>query len=446
MDMYEDTPLPPSPASPVNFTPFPCYSMRTTVGPKVTALIEHYCIPSQLTNTVGTVRSTIVRHGEEWASPSITPLLESETYQPSEAWLPLFVLASFQKIRQYSEDLNFIADVLGDSNYVELSPDRRFVRRRPGANESATVVAKEACSVQVRGFTPDVSVADITHFFGSVGEVQSVVPIPRLTNPLIMDTHLVRFSQPDSIGKAVKHLRIYQDRPLYYTRIIPNIQKSAKSRKKNGSGQLTAPSERCSDTTIQVLHIEPSSTHADIRRAFVQYAKIHSIDYHRDDTSGYLRLSEPGAKELVEKLRQLNPRVNGYPVELRALEAESERMYWDTVREYRQALTTTRTANPKKPMPRRKSNAAKAEANALAAGQAAGAMTPLSPTAKPYRPATGEMNPNYINTRLSKMLNRMRVEPKAVQKPSSLTVDMVMAFQRDQETVQVDSPSLFSSI
>ncbi|KAJ1969880.1 hypothetical protein IWQ62_000336 [Dispira parvispora] len=68
----------------------------------------------------------------------------------------------------------------------------------------------------------------------------------------------------------------------------------------------------------------PGNAAIHLRKAFSEHARIHSIDFRRDDTVGYIRLQSPGARRLVEKLNIIGMRVNGYPLALEWLEGMNE--------------------------------------------------------------------------------------------------------------------------
>jgi lupus La protein len=94
----------------------------------------------------------------------------------NDGWVPIEVIATFNKVKQISTDVDFISKVLRTSEVLQVSEDGKRVRRLAPLPEVDTLDER---SIYVKGFPQDETAADVTvesvsNFFQPYGKVLSV--------------------------------------------------------------------------------------------------------------------------------------------------------------------------------------------------------------------------------------------------------------------------------
>ncbi|KAJ1929083.1 hypothetical protein IWQ60_001484 [Tieghemiomyces parasiticus] len=399
MDIVQAEPVKESPESEVQ-----------RIQPALLRRMEHYFTSEQINSTLIIVREALTKRRQGPDQPDTDAYYFSAESPLDQAWLPVIVLAGFQRIRQITTDLNVVLQALVASEFLELSANQLFVRRRPGTGEEKTLSYRERCTVSVRGFPERMDLSGLNAFYtghSAAAELRSFLPpashpgahcngVASLC-PVAEETYVMQFRTPEAVDYVLEHCRSFRGQPLYYVRMAPSSQppaphpiprppKPARSRKNSVSNPLP-------NTVIRFDAVDPSATHQQIKEAFERHATVHSVDFRRDDTSGYVRLKRPGAQALVQQLGTLPPvRVAGAPVQLTALTGETERLYWRTVQEYHPSALT------------RHGSAGSATARPIHRSW---------PTLKAggKRPARRAAEKDPVDDRLSRLLRKMQVEP-----------------------------------
>lgn len=96
-----------------------------------------------------------------------------------EGWVPMTVMLNFKILASLSKDIEAILNALEDSDLIEISEDRKKIRRSldkplPVYNDEYRK-AQEARTVYLKGFPADSTIETLKSYFESTDNVESII-------------------------------------------------------------------------------------------------------------------------------------------------------------------------------------------------------------------------------------------------------------------------------
>ncbi|EFN62299.1 La protein-like protein [Camponotus floridanus] len=247
-----------------------------------------------------------------------------------EGWIPMTVMLNFKLLANLSKNIDIILKALESSDLIEISEDRKKIRRSPNYplpeyNEEYRK-AQEARTVYVKGFPlTDTNIDKLKKFFNPYKPFETIVMRKYQDNK-------------DKVYKF-KGSVFVQFETLDGAKAFMNIESIIYAEEKEIEIDKTDQTLAETDTNIDnklpkgsILYFSGVSkicTREDIKESLNKFdADIAYIDFRRGDTEGWVRLQgENAAKSLLEKTNEGKVVIGEVEVIYKVLEGEEEDKY-----------------------------------------------------------------------------------------------------------------------
>jgi len=276
-----------------------------------------------------------------------------------EGWCPIDTIASFQRMKNITEDLSVVVAALKESKCLTVSEDDKNLRRNDPVPEGK--IDSTDRSVYMKGFPEDASLESVQEFVEkhlAEGDKLLCTRLRRFkggdNDKSFKGSVFLELNNAEAAGRLVAKADLkfteaseamdVQMKSDYFAKKKSEI--AAKKGKTSGGDQgkgtkRKAQEEEKEKEIVKDLIVSITSLGADGSRedlkACVEAAggKVTYVEYARGQDSGFIRLSEEAMKatELCKKLNDANTEVAGEKATFAALEGEAEADYWVKVRE-----------------------------------------------------------------------------------------------------------------
>lgn len=285
-----------------------------------------------------------------------------------EGWIPMTVMLNFKLLANLSKNIDVILKALESSNLIEISEDRKKIRRSPNYplpeyNEEYRK-AQEARTVYVKGFpVNDTNIDKLKNFFNPYKPFETIVMRKYQDNKdkvykfkgsvfvqfetldgakAFMNIESIKYGDTELIKKwaANYNLEKAQEKEERRKKKADNkSKKSTTAEEKEVEIDKTDQTSTETDTNMDnklpkgsILYFSGVSkicTREDIKESLYKFdADIAYIDFRRGDTEGWVRLQgENAAKSLLEKTNEGKVLIGEVEVICKVLEGEEEDKY-----------------------------------------------------------------------------------------------------------------------
>ncbi|XP_029167874.1 la protein homolog [Nylanderia fulva] len=286
-----------------------------------------------------------------------------------EGWIPMTVMLNFKQLASLSKSVDIILKALENSTLIEISEDRKKIRRSPNCplpeyNEEYRK-AQEARTVYVKGFpVTDTNIDKLKVFFEPHKPFETIIMRKYQDNKdklykfkgsvfvqfetldaakAFMSIESIKYENTELLRKWVTDYNIGKAQEKEERRKKKTDSKSKKSAYGEEKEEEDTTEDQAStetDTTNtditlpkgSIIHFSGASkicTREDIKECLDKYdADIAYIDFRRGNTEGWIRLQgENAAKSLLEKINEGKVTIRDVEVTLRVLEGEEEDKY-----------------------------------------------------------------------------------------------------------------------
>ncbi|XP_012275074.1 la protein homolog isoform X2 [Orussus abietinus] len=282
----------------------------------------------------------------------------------SDGWIPMSVMLRFKMLAALSTDMDVILKALESSELMEISEDRKSIRRSlkhplPVYDEEYKK-AQEARTVYVKGFPlKETTIEELKKFFGSFGPYESVYMRKyqdKEKNLHFKGSVFVQFSTIQTAKEFMEKESIkYGENELIKKWVVDytleklkerderRLKKSEKKEKINNDKEDSKEEEQETENDSglpkgSILHISgmlPDCTRENIKETLIEAgAVVAFIDFKKGDSKGWVRLQgEDAAKPFVEKMIDSKITISGAEVTCRVLEGDEEKDYLIKVKE-----------------------------------------------------------------------------------------------------------------
>ncbi|XP_069698427.1 la protein homolog [Periplaneta americana] len=308
---------------------------------------------------IPTLNSQIVRQIEYYFGDINLPRDKflQEQIKLDDGWVPLDVMLKFKRLSNLTTDCDVIVSALKASELMEVSEDKKKIRRNPGAplpvfNEERR---KELMTrtVYCKGFPLETTTLDkLLEFFNAYGPIDNVqmrsYKDKKENKFVFKGSVFVIFKTKELATKFLDQDVVkYEDIDLlkkWQSIYIEDKRKERMEKKMNSkkpSNSHNVKQERKQKDELPkgaILHLKGmngETTMEDIREKLMNEGlDVAYVDFKKGDNDAWIRLiGENSSKEFVEKLEDKKLEICGSEVEARALEGEEETKFLEKAKE-----------------------------------------------------------------------------------------------------------------
>lgn len=279
-----------------------------------------------------------------------------------EGWVPMTIMLNFKMLASMSTDADVILKAIESSDIMEISEDRKKIRRSPKHplpvyNEEYRK-AQEARTVYVKGFPlQDTNIEKLKTFFSSYEPFENIVMRKYLDKEkklqfkgsifvqfktledakAFMGREPIKYGETELIRKwsadySVEKVKEKEDRRQKRSEGKTKKNESAKEKEDDQSGE---EDENEKDSALPkgcVIHfsdVPNKCTREDIKERLGELdASIAFVDFKMGDQEGWVRLQgENSAKAVIDKMKEGKVLIHSKEVTCRILEGEEEEKY-----------------------------------------------------------------------------------------------------------------------
>ncbi|CAG8471832.1 11261_t:CDS:2 [Paraglomus occultum] len=292
--------------------------------------------------------------------------LNREIKKDPDGWVSLDVLATFNKMKVYTDRGLVVEALRGSPELLEVNEDGTKVRRKlPTLLPIPEQVKRGPMfkSIYAKGFSTDAcpDVKEITTFFEKYGKVKSV-KLRKDENGKFKGSVFVEFQTTDEARKVSAMQLSYQDQPLTMMLkfdycenkciekgIDPNTLRtdfgtSKESRKPDrGQGRNARKPERDHRHLFKITGAKPDSEWSPIRSEAEKYGTVFWVELYGDGT-GYIEYKLPLDEEKKEALLSSDVEIDGEKLSFTTITPEEATEYFTKKKEASQRLREQKRA------------------------------------------------------------------------------------------------------
>jgi len=278
--------------------------------------------------------------------------LKSLAAKDTEGWIDLSVIATFERMKNLTTDLQLIADSLKGSDVLAVSDDGKRVRRVKPLPQADT--SKER-TVYVKGLPMDSTLDSLTNFFTGFGVVECV-RMRRLKDKTFKGSVFVTFSTIEQAKLLLgSKPTLGSDEPLHleemndYAARKRNERQAGKRKRKPDDGEAAEDATPAQETNgekkeaaetkpaarqakrnrgeydkgliVKFSGVAPEMTVPQLKEWFNKPGKALFIDFFRGQQEGFIRYGdEATANKAVEELSAEKKEHDGKPIQFVKLE------------------------------------------------------------------------------------------------------------------------------
>jgi len=263
-------------------------------------------------------------------------------------YISLAHLCTFNKLKAMSTDLGVIASALEGSEVVELSEDKKNVRRSKPLPETDTSTQR---SIYTKGWPLTTVLEEVEKFYEPFGKVLLVRMRKNKLTLAFKGTAIIEFDNEESAKKVLAEKPQPKDVALEYSPKEAWLQEKQEqkkaatekrdARKKDKKADAEEeeeekPIQRVSGCIVKVSNIGAGVDRHAVQAAFDKFGKVGYTDFQTGDTTAYVRFYEPeNAKAAVEGHQKEKISLGGNEVETATLAGDEEQTYFNKMDEDR---------------------------------------------------------------------------------------------------------------
>ncbi|GAM19144.1 hypothetical protein SAMD00019534_023190 [Acytostelium subglobosum LB1] len=343
-DTTATTPAPVTDAAPIATTPAPAVSDAELIE-KIVKQVEYYFSDSNL---------------------PADKFLKGEVAKNPNGFVNIDIIASFNKMKTLTLDLQLVSDALKSSKKLEVSEDGKTVRRVDPLPDTELINKKTLYS---KGWPLDTTTIEtVQAFFKPYGNVLSVRLRKQKDKTSFKGSMFVDFDSEEIVTKIIAEAPklndtvelIYQthkqfsDEKLEQTAAraakFGNKRKAKDQGSKQEGDEETTGDNAADDTAagsnnemvpgtlLTFKGIGEGLNFSEIKTAFAQYGNVVYVDYQEKEDNGMVRFSSADAtKRAMEAFIAEKKELGGKVPELAILEGEEEKEAWEDLLAARKA-------------------------------------------------------------------------------------------------------------
>ncbi|XP_034949356.1 la protein homolog [Chelonus insularis] len=276
-----------------------------------------------------------------------------------EGWIPLSVLLQFNLLASLSTDTDVILNAVERSDLMEISEDRKKIRRRldkplPIYNEEYKK-AQLARTVYMKPFPQTIGIQDLKNFLSEFGPIENIIMRKYKDENKkfqFKGSIFVQFKNITDAKQVVeKESVLYDGKEIIrkfsedYT-LEKNDERHNKKHKNDSKEHKKKDVETSDNEKIEsdshelpkgsVLHLQTTSNKIlweDIKKYFVDLGeKIIYVDYKNGSSSGWIRFQgTDSAKSILTKITDNKIQIKDFDVTCRLIEGDEEEQYLQKV-------------------------------------------------------------------------------------------------------------------
>ncbi|KAL0219827.1 hypothetical protein P9112_005480 [Eukaryota sp. TZLM1-RC] len=268
-----------------------------------------------------------------------------------EGWIPLATINSFNRMKAHGLSDAELADILADSDTVQVSEDKLSVRRIHPLPEKDT--SKER-SIRVKPLPSGSTIESVTEMFSKFGKVLAA----RLRKNFISnenDVAIVEFSTEEEAKKCLENSSelgfearfeafpdyLERKKQKYADRKANRLAEKQKAKegkkalveKDQDDGDL----EYVSGCVLKMTNLPETCTREILADLVSPHGKVGYIDYSKGKTEALIRFSnvevENVAQKVMEKLMEDAVKIGENLVDFSVLEGDEEALFYIQARE-----------------------------------------------------------------------------------------------------------------
>eukprot|EP00741_Cyanophora_paradoxa_P023520 tig00021589_g22722.t1 len=315
------------------------------------------------------LKAKILRQVEYYFSDANFPgdkFLNEKAKEDPEGFIPVETIASFNRMKVLTADLDFIKEVLKESDQLVLSPDASKLKRAFPIPDEDTSNPR---SIYVKGLAAETTIDDVQSMFDPIAKVLRVRLRRDLNSRKFKGSVFVEFGSAEEAKKAVearpkqggKELEIKMKEEWLEEKKKETDEKKSKeaakaeakaAREAGGQGgaggkkdakggkpqRPEKPNEKVAGAILkfELKEKDAKVSRETLRKAIEPHAKPEFIEFKISETVGHVRFAGEGsAKTALEKLTGAGVKLAEGEVTLSVLEGEAEEEYWKKIAEGR---------------------------------------------------------------------------------------------------------------
>lgn len=274
-----------------------------------------------------------------------------EKVKLDEGWVPIETLLTFNRLKSLTEEESIVADAISQSTLLEVSDDRKKVRRNLNQPlpESTTERQQKLneLTVYAKGFPTTTTIDELLEFFGKFGRCLNVymrrLPSTRKFKGSVFATFdkeedAKSFVSQEGIKYNELELTRYfkkdyhqQKKITRAVRLAEKAQKEQQKQKESSQEEEEEETEVILGCLLRLQGLGEGTSWESVKQALSPYAEVAFVDYARSKPEAVVRFVEEGsAQAVVAKLGALEEplSINGTQVTFSVLEGDEEAEYW----------------------------------------------------------------------------------------------------------------------
>ncbi|XP_014205302.1 la protein homolog [Copidosoma floridanum] len=269
-----------------------------------------------------------------------------------DGWVPMSVMLNFKMLASMSKDPQVILKALEDSDLIEISNDRKKIRRSldkplPTYDENYRK-DQEARTIYLKGFPADAKISMFQEYFESTNAVENIImrKYKKGKEYFFKGSILVLFKTVEDAKTFMSQESIkYKDTELIKMWLKDYIESKGKEKEEKRQKKSENPkgSKNHKKNTqnvfpkgciLHISNIEKGIKRENIKEKFTELdCKVAFVDFNISSTEGYVRLD--GENAAVNFLKQLDSniiKISESDVTCTLLEGEKEDAYWNKIK------------------------------------------------------------------------------------------------------------------
>ncbi|EGC40246.1 hypothetical protein DICPUDRAFT_52105 [Dictyostelium purpureum] len=281
--------------------------------------------------------------------------LKEELAKNVDGYVSIEIIASFNRMKAISTDLEFITESLKKSTRLQVSEDGKMVKRLDPLPESIDT----GKTLYSKGWPSDTTIEKVQEFFNQFGKTLSV-RLRKKTDKSFKGSLLVDFDTEETVTKIIAEKpKLNGDIELIYQtfkqfndekkeekeKFLANSDKKRKAKKeaeRDGENDDEEKSEEKAEETMvpgcivvfKGIGAGKNIHRGDIKEIFSQYGDVQFVGYNHDDVDGNVRFkTAESAQRAVEALTTAKKEIGGQVPTFSIMEGEEEKTEWEKILE-----------------------------------------------------------------------------------------------------------------
>eukprot|EP00123_Amoebidium_parasiticum_P012433 comp21351_c0_seq1/m.29292 comp21351_c0_seq1/g.29292 ORF comp21351_c0_seq1/g.29292 comp21351_c0_seq1/m.29292 type:complete len:445 (-) comp21351_c0_seq1:509-1843(-) len=238
--------------------------------------------------------------------------MKHEIDQAKDGWIPVAVIGNFNKMKVLTTDTDRILRALKNSTLVEVSKEKKAIRRRVPFVQPANVDDR---TIYAENLPPGCDHDMLQKIFAQYGDV-TYVSLPRFENRVIKGFAFIEFATPDEAQTAANSKTVHKsadnavttelsvmtkhkwlEMKEAYKKMLKQAQAEQKKKKppqtpktptNHAREQPAAPTRE--GVIVRMENFNPNTKKSSVKDALSKYGKIAYVDYNKGKVTAFVRL------------------------------------------------------------------------------------------------------------------------------------------------------------